>query len=232
MRLPLVEELTSQPLPPGSQLLVEYDAASQWYNASITIAAGWLKSGGTVVYGTFAQPPDDVRSKLARLDLDVEGLEKSEDLGILDCYSVTLGQKSKEKSAWNSLKTADLSIAFLQDEMRAEQAPKHLVIADDESTIARFNDEKAWVELELTRIIPAMRLRKITSIASAMTGIHSDWVYKRLEGGNDGVIDFKLDETSDPPQNLMRLRTMRNVHFDARWRRLKTAENFEVTLEK
>ena len=46
------------------------------------------------------------------------------------------------------------------------------------------------------------------------------------------IIDFKLDETSDPAQNLMRIKTLRNVSFDGRWHKLKIAENFEVTLEK
>ena len=31
---------------------------------------------------------------------------------------------------------------------------------------------------------------------------------------------------------IMRIRSMRDVSFDARWDRLKVSENFEVTLEK
>ena len=65
-----------------------------------------------------------------------------------------------------------------------------------------------------------------------MTGVHSDWVYKRLEGGADGVIEFRLDKTSDPPRNLMRIASMRNVGFDGHWHLLQVAENFDVTLEK
>jgi KaiC/GvpD/RAD55 family RecA-like ATPase len=196
------------------------------------MAADWLMSGGSVMYGTFAQNPDDVRAKLTALGLNVAELEKSENLGILDCYTVTLGRKSKEKNAWNSLKIADLSIYFSQEEMSAPPEPEHMVITDDESTIARFNDEKAWVELELTRMIPAMRSRQMTSIGGIMKAIHSDWVYKRLEAASDGVIDFKLDDASDPPRNLMRIRSMRDLHFDGKWHELRVGEHSEVTLEK
>jgi len=31
---------------------------------------------------------------------------------------------------------------------------------------------------------------------------------------------------------LMRIRNMRNAHFDREWHELKIGENFEVTLEK
>ncbi len=63
-------------------------------------------------------------------------------------------------------------------------------------------------------------------------GVHSDWVYKQLQLAADSVIDFKLDELSDPPRNLISVRNLRDVGFDGRWHPLKISENFEVTLEK
>lgn len=239
-KITLIEDLTTGPIPAGSQLLVEYDPASQWYNSSVTIAAEWIRSGGTVLYCTFTQPPDDVRAKFIRLGLNVQEQEGSKNLGIYDLYSATLGKKSKEKDAEDSLKAADWSIRFLHQEMPASTASesdfqswsKHLVIVDDESTFARFNEEKVWVELELTRIIPSTKLRKITYIAAVMRGIHSEWVYKRLESAMDGVIDFKIDETEGRTRDLIRIRTMRNVHFDREWHEIKIGQNFDVTLEK
>lgn len=226
-------------MPAGSALLVEFDAASQWYNASITIAAGWLKTGGRVSYNVESQPPDNIRRQLKRLGLDTdklekeeEGIERTEKLRIWDWYAIQLGQKSKEKLAADSLKAADMSIQYSKVEMRRPPAPDRLVINDNASAIARFNDEKSWVELSLTRGgLAYARLRQITVIHSIMRGVHSEWAYKTLEGAAEGVIDFKLDETADPPRNLMRIRSMRNIGFDGRWRTLKVAENFEITLE-
>jgi KaiC/GvpD/RAD55 family RecA-like ATPase len=237
-RIPLIEDLTSQPLAVGSQLLVEYDPSSQWYNASITIAGGWLKTGGNVRYCTFTRPPDDVRSKFTRIGLDTSALERSEDLVIYDLYSATLGKRSTEKRAVDSLKAADWSVRFLQEEMPAltpsdlQSSSKHLTIVDDNSTFARFNEEKAWVELELTRIIPSTKLRKMTYISSLMTDVHSRWVYKRLESAMDGVIDFRLNESDATTRDMIRIRMMSDTHFDRAWHELKLADNFEVTLEK
>ncbi len=139
----MIEDLTSGPIPAGSNLLVEYDAASQWYNASITIAAGWLRSGGKVLYGAMAQQPEKIRSQLNRLGVHPEALEAADNLRIWDWYTPTLGQKSKEKVALESLKVADLSIWFAKEIMRQPPDPNLLRVFDSISSLARFNDEKS-----------------------------------------------------------------------------------------
>ena len=229
-RIPLIENLTKNPIPPGTNILAEFDPTSQWYNASITITAGWLRSSGRVDYDTFAQPPDDVRAQLNRLGFEPEVLEREEKLTITDWYTTTLGQKSKEKHSHDTLKIHELSPYFAASVMLGEPEPDHLYIADDDTTFARFNDEKAFVELELTRLMPAFRRRKAIGFCGVMKGVQSDWVYRRLEAASDVVLDFKVDETGEEARDLMRIRNMRNVHFDRKWHTLKVSENFEVTL--
>jgi hypothetical protein len=85
-RISLIEDLTFEPVPAGSTFLIEFDSASQWYNASFTITAGWLKQGGKVDYWIAAQPPEKMRSQLRKLGIsNVEELGKREtrDLGLL-----------------------------------------------------------------------------------------------------------------------------------------------------
>jgi len=231
-RLPLIEVLTKGPVPSGSNILVEFDPASEWYSASLTIAGGWLKSGGNVSYITHSQSPDAIRSQLRSLGLDVEGLEGKDRFWITDLYTTSLGRKSNEKYAPESLKAADMSLWIAKEAMVDAPAPEFLVISDNGSVLDRFNEEKNWVELYLTRPVPMGKSRQLTQLMGFMSGIHSSWAYKQLEAAVDGIIDFKLDETTDPPQNLMRIRSFRNVHYDGRWRVLKLAENFELTLEK
>lgn len=128
------------------------------------MAAGWLKTGGKVHYYCFAHPPESVRDQLLRLGVNPEGLEKDGTLEIWDWYTTTLGQVSKEKQAADSLKVAELSIHVSRVRMKGPPAPDTLVTADDISVLDRFNDEKSWVEYELTRSIPAFRDRKITCL--------------------------------------------------------------------
>jgi KaiC/GvpD/RAD55 family RecA-like ATPase len=235
-RIPLIEDLTHDQVPPGSNILVEYDPSSQWNAASLTIAAGWLKQGGSVSYNTLAQSPTNVRHALKRLGVDTGALEAepgppNERLRIWDWYTPTLGLQSTEKLT-SPIKAADLSITFSREQFKHEPNPLRLRITDDWSTFARFNDEKAMVEFTLTRAIPLATILKSTSVGGLMKRVHSEWVYSRLEAANDGVVDVKVEELEGEMKNLLRIRTMRNVGFDSRWHALKIGENFEVTLER
>ena len=214
--------------------MIEYDAPSLWYDASITIAGNWLRTGGDCAYFAMAQTVEQIRVRLRRLGLDVDSLERHDKLRLFDCYSITLGQKPNEKWSLDSLKVGDVSIQISKWMKDPAFDKPGMGINDDLSTMARFNDEKNWVEFLLTRNIPAGRKLSAGSagIDAYVNGVHSDWVYKRLEASYDGIVDFKFDESGDEPTTLMRIRRMRNARFDGRWHQLKLAENFEVILEK
>jgi len=231
-RIPLIDDLTSGPIPPGSNIIVEFDPASIWYNASLTIAAGWLKTGGSVSYIAHTQPPDDFRSQLRQLGISVEELEQKDRLWVTDFYSPSIGQKSKEKAGPESLKVADLSLWLGREAMVERAAPEFLVITDNNSILDRFNDEKNWVELFLTRPIPMAKPRQITQLIAFISGIHSPWAYKQLEAAADGIVDFKVEEGAEETRDLMRIRALRKGRFDRRWHELTIAENSEVVLHK
>lgn len=231
-RLPLIEDLTTGPVPAGSNILVEYDPASQWYNASVAIAAGWLKSGGYISYHVAAQPPMNIRLRLKKLGLDVEDLESSGKLTLWDWHTATLGRKSQEKHKVDSLKVADLSIEYAKEVMRWQRGPHLLSIMDNDSCLARFNDVKPWVEFMLTRLIPIAPISESIRLRGIIRDLHSEWVYKNLEVAVDGIVDFKIEDVGGERRNLIGIRSMRNVAFDGRWHQLKVGENFEVTLEK
>jgi KaiC/GvpD/RAD55 family RecA-like ATPase len=235
MNLALIEDLLTEHLPAGSNLLVEYDAASQWYRASLNIAREWLRAGGEVGYNVAAQLPDNLRFQLSRLGLNVEELEAGRKLEIWDWYTATLGQKTQERVGASSLKAADLSIAFAQEELKpaiaGEIYPEYLRIWDNCSVMARFNDDRAWVEFLVTRVFPIGFHSKSTLIMGVIRGIHSESVYRQLEEAAEGVIDFKIDDIGKETMDVFRIRSMRNVSFDRRWHRLKIGENLEVSLE-
>ena len=194
------------------------------------MAAGWIKTGGKVSYSAHAQPPQNIRSQLERFGLGVEELENSDRLRIHDWYTVTLGRKSSEKLAQQSMKVADLSIHFAKTQIAGPADPTKLIFDDTLSPGTRFNDEKSWFEFVLTRIIPMATIRKMTKLFGLTVGVHSEWAYKTLESVVDGIIDFKLDETTNPPRNVMRVRRLREIRYDGRWQALTTTAKSEVRL--
>lgn len=211
-------------------MLVEYDATSIWYTASLTILAGWLKEGGSAGYCVYTQPPDRLRSMLQRLGLNVDDLERNERLEIYDYYTATLGHKSKEKYAIDSLKVQDLSIWFTKELLSGPPIPNWIRVVDNMAALARFNSEKAYVEFVLSRVVPSGALIQLTSIHGVTRGIHSDWAYKQFEAAVDGVIDIKVEEGHEGPRNIIRVRNLRDIDFDANWHTLKTGKNHELTL--
>jgi hypothetical protein len=122
------------------------------------MAAGWARQGGDVGYNGFVQPPGNLRTQLTRLGMNVDELERADKLRIYDWYTLTLGRKSRERYGIESLKVYDQSIIFrlTEDDLSNPETewPESLRIADNFSTLARFNDEKSWVEFMLTRVFP------------------------------------------------------------------------------
>jgi hypothetical protein len=163
--------MTSGPIPKGSNILVEYDPASQWYNAAITIAAGWLRTGGEVSYSAWTQSPNSIRACLNGLGIRSTEFEATDALRIWDYYTLTLGLKSNEKHVPPSLKAAENSISFTKDEFHMRD-PNRIRVVDDLSGWARFNDDKSWVELMLTRSLPATQIMEGVLIQGLMKGVH------------------------------------------------------------
>lgn len=166
--------------------------------------------------------------------MNIEALESGDKLRIWDWYAATLGKKSPEKYAYDSLKVADLSIRFAREDMgaRTYQMAGWIRIADNISAVARFNDEKTWVEFFLTRAFPSISLGgRTTTFNGVLKEVHSKAAYEQLEAAADGIIDFKLEEEGKTTRDLVRIRTMRDVGFDREWHELKIGENLEITLQ-
>ena len=231
-KIPLIDDLTRSPVPSGSNVMIEFEPTSQWYNSSLTMAAGWSKQGGDVGYNGFVQPIERIRTQLTALGLNLDELEKDDLLLILDWYTPTLGRKSKD--GIDSLKVADLSIEFRIRDDPNDTDPEWtgtLRIADNFSTLARFNDEKSWVEFMLTRVFPLAPATKSTLVFGIMKGVHSEWAYRQLEGSADGVVEFSLQDVGEETRDVMQIRSMRNVHYNRELTELRVNENFLVHLK-
>lgn len=254
-RIPLLINLIPDGLKPGTILLVEYDPESQWFSLACTVAVRCLMENRHVAFLAFTTTPSEVARTMTALGIDVPSVEKSGLLAIEDWYSAslsggTLGPGTTQKDMFervdgrirvHSLRVADISVAWLKTS-KAGPHPAHdiidfwpggsLAVVDSCSPLLRFSDEKSLVELFESRIRPEERRRaNLVTLQGIMRGVHSDWLYKRLEGGYDGVLDLRVFETEGEVKNFLRVRAFRGQPHDTKWHLVEITKNGEAKLE-
>ena len=238
VNLPIFESLLSVGLDYGTNLLVEFEPDTIWYDVSLAIAADALRKGLRTEYHTLQLGPTEVRKALNRLGLDVKKLEEEGILRIIDSYNVALGIGSPEEPATRnevfftkSLRLADWSVGFA-DQMKSvdEREKRWLHIDDDLTPLLRHNDEKAIIHYWQTRMVPWVRAREALSIGAISPGVASESFYKQLEPLNDGIIDLRSREEGGLIGQYLRVRVIRGMQYDSRWLRVELLKDGDLKL--
>ena len=232
---PFLKELVPGGFEFGSNLLVEFDSDSVWYETSLTIAAHALRAGIKIDYHNFQHTPSDIRKAFDRRGLDVKKLEDNDMLWIVDSFTVQTGaDTSQDQSEVTqvSVKLSDWSIALARDLKTgiSETMKRRLHIDDNTGTLLQYNEEKAIIDFWRTRYIPYSRARECVNIYSLLTNVASTSFYKQYESLSDGIIDFKSEERENELQHYVRIRSLRGRGCDSRWRKLRLSDNGEATL--
>jgi len=235
MTPPFLKELIPGGIEYGTNLLVEFEADSLWYETSLTIAAHALRTGIKIDYHNFQHTPNDIRKALDRRGLDVRKLEDDNMLWIVDSYTVQTGHdtsKDQTDVTQVSVKLADWSIALARDLKMgiSETMKRRLHIDDNTGILLQYNEEKAIIDFWRTRYIPYSRARECVNIYSLLTNVTSTSFYKQYESLSDGIIDFKSEEAENELQHYVRIRTLRGRRCDTHWRKLELSDNGEVAL--
>ena len=244
VKIPLLDELIPIGVKPGTMLLVEFDPESQWLSVATTIAARFYQQDRFVCYLSMARSPEDVKGSLSELGVDIPSAEKSARLVVEDWYSATLAG-GRLASATNqgslfepikgglrvrSLKISDLSVEWLKTSKTGPNKTHDIVdywptgsivVVESLSSILRFNEEKAFVEWMESRVIPEERKGKRITLQGFVRGIHSEWLYKRMESASDGVVEIRVMERDDEAKNFIRLRSLKGQPHDSRWHELE-----------
>ena len=237
--LPILKDLVPAGFGYGTNLLVEFEAQSLWYETSLTIAGNALKAGVRTDYHTLQHFPNEVVGSLERLGLNVEKLREEGMLGIIDSYTVQSGfgapkiaDTGRSHYQAQSVKMSDWSIQA-SVEMKSgspDEEKRRLHIDDNTSVLLQYNDEKTLIDFWRTRAIPISRTRELAFMHSLVIGIASDSFYKQFEALCDGIIELKTQESAGQIEHLVRVRAMRGRPYDSRWHKLRLLDNGEVEL--
>lgn len=221
VRIPILADLIPEGVPYRTAFVIEYDPDSSYYQILESTVHDLLSAGRVVSFFDYTRFPDQVRQDLRALGSDIDALEAQGKFLLYDGYSATLGIKSKEKLAFESLKVADISLYFLK--MTKDENPiRNDVGFSDSGTIGlRYNDEKAFLDWYATRVIPRVKLHDRISFSAFVSGVHSTPFYKSIEDMCDGVIDVKFDDSMETPRTKLRVRAFKVGQFNGSWRYVK-----------
>jgi len=237
--IPIFERLLPDGVEFGSNLLVEFEPDSAWYEASLTITAQALRNDHKALYHTFQHPPADIEHDLRKFGLDLAKLQDDGLFRIVDSLTVQMGGLNpveQEDPVAKSLKIPDLSINHAQfvkkgREKGIPEGEKWWVHVDDNTAImTRYNAEINVLDFWRTRHIPFSRPLQNVTIYSILKGTVSETFRSQFETINDGIIDFKCEDKEGEITQLVRIRRMRGKKFDSRWQRLNVSETGEVTI--
>jgi len=213
-------------IPYGKTVIVEFDPDSVWYSLAVNIIANCLKSELSADFHAFSNHPDDVRSNLTKLGVDVHRAEESGQLWIIDYYSPGIGVRSKEKWSASSLKLTDMGI---DRRKRFEIERRCLHLDDNWSIVFEQNQERDVVQFLRTKIIPATRESQRVQLFGLTRGLHAEHVYGSLEDAAYGIVDIRTQEATG--ETVTRVRSMKAGSYDKAWYKLKVEPNMEVKLE-
>ena len=244
LALAVLDELVPKGVRYGASYLIEFGPDSPWYEASLTVAASALRAGTRTEYHTYTHPPAEVRESLQRLGLRPKDLEDADMLRILDTYDVMTGlahaetpqgMRSKgreplEHGSFDINHWSERVVRIIQEGV-AEDEKRWLHIDDNTSVMSNYANERSMIDVWRTRIIPYAKIRGLAMFHSVMTGISSESFYNQFESLSDGIIEFRSIEESGRLEHYARVRTIRGMHADTRWRHLRLHHDGSVVVD-
>ncbi|HYM40832.1 MAG TPA: hypothetical protein VEY12_11960 [Thermoplasmata archaeon] len=231
-RLSLLSGLPAGTFRFGTVVLVEYESHSPWYETSVTLAANALAGGIRTDYHTFQHMPDDVVASLEKQGVNVVAAQRQGRLRLIDSYSPQTGLADPVlhrpyEFASQSLRIADWkkgSTGVLQ-----EPEEHHLLhIDENDSVLLHYNREREVIDFFRTRAFEAARKRDFLFVHGFTAGVHSKPFYRKFETLADVVLDLRTREVEGQLERLLRVRAIRGMAVDSRWRLLTLTARGQV----
>jgi KaiC/GvpD/RAD55 family RecA-like ATPase len=255
VNIPLLTQLVPGGIRPATIFGVEFDPESQWFAVATTVAAKSLLENEYVTYLAMARPRDNVFRDLSALGVDLSATLKADRLVVDDWYSAALtggrvgtdggGPRGEFTEPIEgglrvlSLKVADLSLEWLKRSKLSLEIsekdidswpPGSLVFVESCSAQLRFNEEKPYVEWMESRVNPSERKRNSITFQGFARGVHSEWVYRRMEADWDGVVDIRVMDEGGEAKSFLRIRSLKGQSHDGRWHEIEIRSNGEAVL--
>jgi len=238
LKLPFFQGLIPAGLAYPSVVTVEFDPDSLWQEVAFTIGAQALAQGRKVTAHVFQRSPEEVKTTLTLKGIDVASFLKSDQLRIIDSYSVQLdlgGSSSStghDAAMMRSLRLFDWGEAVKKQIVAGGDASDRdrLYLAGNVSVLASYNSEAEIAEFWRTRMIPLMRARGSILVGGLLRGVSSDIFYRQMESLSDVILEVRAAEGQSGLEHSLRIKALRGKAHDSTWQHLALSETGEASL--
>jgi KaiC/GvpD/RAD55 family RecA-like ATPase len=237
LQLPLLDGLVQGGIPYPSIVMVQFEPDSLWLETAATLAAQALRQGRPVDVHVFQKTPDEVKTALGALGVNVPAELEADRLRIIDSYTVQLGlgeipatDRSDEFMA-RSVRLSDWSEAAKHQILAgSSESDQHRIHLDVNLTVlTRYNTESEIIDYWRTRMIPLIRSRGSILVSGLATGFAGESFYQQMASMSDVILEVKGTEVAGKMDHSFRVRTARGKVHDSNWQPLTLAENGEVS---
>jgi class 3 adenylate cyclase len=235
----IFDKLASGAFRYGMTCVVEFDPNSLWHEISLAITVQALRHGVKVEYHVFQHTPEQIRSALKRMGVDLDKFESEASFRIMDSYTSTTplaGSTEGVREPLLSGKSPDIALwtKAIRDKMKdgfEEEEKRWLHIDDNETTLLQFSDEESILNGWRTTFVPMAKSRELLILHGLVVGIASESFYRKTETMADAVIDVRAREEGGRLENYIRLRSLRESKFDSRWHKIELTNEGEIDVE-
>lgn len=215
----IIDQLLPEGFPFSSVVLVMGDPATGKTTLLLQMVVEALKQKKSIVYAALDDFPDNIRESMRAMSIDPDEFEnesRRSTLVFIDCYSILVGGKSKEKYSEDPQRLSDLSIVISKALSEALNPSKTLLVIDSLTTLIQRTGVRPSFEF-LHTLVAKVRSYKGSCVSSLSRKAFHPAIIAAIQDKVDGVIEMKVEETKDGLERFIRIPKMKGTRHSTAW---------------
>jgi KaiC/GvpD/RAD55 family RecA-like ATPase len=201
-------------IPPSSILLIGPTGVGKTIFCKHFLFNG-LKNGEPFVFVTTNETPEEIESSMKCFGLDIEPYKEKDLIKIIDGCSWRLGKESSSEYAvdtqQNFLTAISIKIKKIQQNFKGTR-----FVFDSISELTALSDPNSVLNF-LQVITKRIRIEGGRALFTVAHGAHDEHFMNRLRLTFDGILEMRLDETSNEIKRLLRIFSLKGARHKTNW---------------
>lgn len=215
----IIDQLLPDGFPSSSVVLIMGDPATGKSTLLLQMVVEGLRQKKNVVYAALDDFPDNVRESMSAMGIDPGKFENESNrsmLAFIDCYSILIGGKSKEKYSEDPQRLSDLSIVISKALSETIIPSRTILVIDSLTTLIQRTGVRPAFEF-LHTLVAKIRSYKGSCVSSLSRKAFHPAIIAAIQDKVDGVIEMKAEETKDGLERFIRIPKMKGTRHSTTW---------------